>query len=120
MRQVTLLLRLEGFVALAAAVAAYTAVGGGWILFLLLILAPDLFMLGYLVDERRGATVYNLGHTYAVPLALIALGYLRGIPLPVELGLIWIAHIGLDRMLGFGLKLPTGFRDTHLTSAEGR
>ncbi len=91
------------------------AVGGGsWLMFALLLLAPDLSMLGYLAGPRFGAFSYNLAHTLIVPLALGAVAWLAGNPLGQQLALIWIAHIALDRALGYGLKLPASFRDTHL------
>jgi hypothetical protein len=71
-------------------------------------------MLGYLAGPRPGAVAYNLAHTYATPAVLAGVGWLIGTPLLLALALIWAAHIGFDRMLGYGLKLPTDFRDTHL------
>lgn len=109
-----LTLRLEGAAIGAAAILAYAAVQGSWTLFALLILAPDLFMLGYLAGPRLGALGYNLGHTYLVPLALAGLAWIGGSDTALQLGLIWAAHIGLDRAMGYGLKYGTGFKDTHL------
>ncbi|MDZ7778355.1 MAG: DUF4260 domain-containing protein [Gemmatimonadota bacterium] len=109
-----ILLRLEGVVVLGASVLAYASLGAPWLLFALLILAPDLSILGYLGGPRIGAVFYNLAHTYAAPALLAALALVRLQPDLVAAALIWTAHIGLDRALGFGLKLPTGFKDTHL------
>lgn len=107
-------LRVEGLAVFAAALVLYGIVDGGWFLFAVLFLAPDLSMLGYLVGPRRGALVYNLGHIYAAPAVLAGMGWLLAVSLLPALALIWVAHIGFDRMLGYGLKLPTDFRDTHL------
>lgn len=107
-------LRIEGVAAFAAALAAYFSLGGGWAFLLLLFLAPDLSMLGYLGGARVGALAYNLFHTYAVPLALLGVAWASEGEVLLRLALVWVAHIGFDRMLGYGLKLPTGFRDTHL------
>jgi hypothetical protein len=107
-------LRVEGMAIFIAAIAAYAWSGGNWILFAVLLLAPDLFMLGYLQGPRIGAFVYNLGHVYAAPIALGALGMVFGINEALPVALIWIAHIGMDRMLGYGLKRPSGFKHTHL------
>ena len=85
-----------------------------WPLFAVLFLAPDLAMLGYLMGARIGAAVYNVAHTYALALPLALLGFLAGRPAILAVALIWVAHIGFDRALGFGLKYPTGFGDTHL------
>jgi hypothetical protein len=108
------LLRAEGAAALAAAVWAYGQTGQGWWLFALLILVPDITMLGYLHGARLGATVYNLGHTYLAPLALLAVGWAAALPLVVGVALIWVAHIGMDRAVGYGLKYAHGFKATHL------
>lgn len=109
-----LLLHLEGAAVFACATAAYFLTdGGGW-LYALLLLAPDLSMLGYLVNARVGSVGYNLGHTYVGPLALLGAGLLLSEQWLPHLALIWLAHIGLDRMLGYGLKYPTHFKDTHL------
>jgi hypothetical protein len=113
------LLRVEGAVLLALSVLFYSLGGMSWALFLLLVLAPDLSMLGYLKGSRAGALFYNLGHASLIPAVLVAFGMLAGRPLYVSLGLIWFAHIGFDRMMGFGLKYPTRFRDTHLGRISG-
>lgn len=112
---VILLQRLEGAVALGAAIAAYAWLGQSWLLFAALLLVPDLAMLGYLRSVRAGTLSYNLVHTYAAP-ALLALAGLALGPWAFGLAAIWTAHIGMDRMLGYGLKLGTGFGDTHLGS----
>jgi len=104
--------RLEGVAALGLAVAAYAALGQSWLVFALLFLAPDLLMLGYLRSSRFGMLSYNLGHTYAASALLALLGLALG-PLAYGLAAIWAAHIGFDRMLGYGLKLGD-FKSTHL------
>ena len=110
----SLLLRLEGIVLAVAAVALYVHVDGSWLLIVLLALAPDLSMLGYLGGSRAGALAYDTAHTTALPLALGAVGVLADASLAVELALIWLTHIGVDRAIGYGLKYPSGFKDTHL------
>jgi hypothetical protein len=109
------LLRAEGGAALAASLAAYHALGYPWWLFLATLLAPDLAAVGYLRDPATGASVYNLAHTYLAPFILAAIGYELGPPILLALAAVWTAHIGLDRLLAFGLKYPTAFRDTHLS-----
>jgi Domain of unknown function (DUF4260) len=110
-----LLVRLEGLTALALAVWWYAAAGGGhWVLFAVLFFVPDLSMLGYRWGPRVGAATYNLVHTYAIAGILAAVGVASGYRLFVELALILTAHIGMDRLLGYGLKYPRGFNDTHL------
>lgn len=108
------LLRLEGVVVLGAAVAAYAQFGAGWGMFALLLLAPDLALLGYLAGPRAGAALYNAAHSYVGAVALLVLGVLAAMSWAVAGGLIWCAHIGLDRALGYGLKYGSDFGATHL------
>jgi hypothetical protein len=108
------LLRAEGLAVFAAALALYFHAGYGWLLLVVLALAPDLSMLGYLAGPRAGTAAYDVAHTSVLPVALAAAGVVTGADLAVQLGLIWVAHVGADRLLGYGLKYPTGFRDTHL------
>ncbi len=111
-------LRLEAATVLGAALWGYSRFDLGWPMFALLFLVPDLSMLGYLAGRRIGAASYNLAHSYATPviLAAAALGLhmpnLNTLALPALL--IWVAHIAIDRLLGFGLKYFTAFGDTHL------
>jgi hypothetical protein len=111
-----IILQLGAAGVLVAAVTAYAWNGRGWLMFALLFLVPDLSMLGYLGGRKLGAGVYNLGHTYILPAALAAFGLFRSQPLALDIALIWIAHIGFDRLLGFGLKYQTAFGHTHLSA----
>jgi hypothetical protein len=108
------LLHLEGGVVAASAIVLYFHLGYSWWVFLLLVLAPDLSMLGYLAGPVAGAVVYDLAHTLALPVALAAIGVLADADVAVQVGLVWIAHIGVDRAIGYGLKYRTGYKDTHL------
>ena len=110
----TVLLRLEAAGTLALAAGLYGTHGGSWALFALLLLAPDLSALGYLAGPAAGAAWYNAAHTYLVPAAMGAVGLGTGHAQLSLLALIWTAHIGLDRLLGYGLKYPDGFSRTHL------
>lgn len=106
--------RLEGGVLLVLSLLVYRKLGGPWLWYIVLILAPDLFMLGYLGGTRVGAALYNLGHIWLLPGILAAVGIIGGASFAVDVAVIWVGHIGGDRLLGYGLKLPTGFQDTHL------
>ena len=106
--------RLEGGALLVLSLLIYWKLAGPWLVYVVLILAPDLFMLGYVRGGRLGAGVYNLGHTWLLPGILAAVGIVGGASWAIDVALIWIGHIGVDRLLGYGLKLPTGFQDTHL------
>ncbi|KIN64387.1 Anthraniloyl-CoA monooxygenase [Sulfitobacter noctilucicola] len=107
-------LRLEGLIIAAAAIAFYWQMGGSWLIFALLILMPDVMMSGYLAGNRIGALVYNLGHSYIGPVAIGVLAFATNWTVGAHLSTIWLAHIGMDRALGYGLKYATGFDDTHL------
>jgi len=96
------LLRVEGGTILALSVFLYRQNHASWLLFTLLFLAPDLFMLGYLASVHVGAAIYNFAHTLLTPVVLLAIGILTGKPHLLPLVLIWTAHIGFDRLLGFG------------------
>jgi Domain of unknown function (DUF4260) len=109
-----LLLHTEGAVVAVAAIVFYFHLGYPWWLLVLLALAPDLAALGYLAGPRVGALAYDTAHTYALPVLLATAGWLAGAEWAIEIGLIWIVHIGVDRALGYGLKYPTGFKETHL------
>jgi hypothetical protein len=108
------LLRLEEAGLLTAAVLLYIHFHFSWLLFAVLFLAPDLFMLGYLANPRVGAALYNLGHFLLVPLCLFAVAYVAHWPLTMAVSIIWFSHIAFDRLLGYGLKYPAHFKDTHL------
>ncbi|WP_299433501.1 DUF4260 family protein [uncultured Meiothermus sp.] len=112
-----MLQRLEGLVLSVGGVWAWLALGGAWWLLLLLFLLPDLSLLGYLVGDKVGAAAYNLVHSYPLGAVLLAAGLMWQIPLLLLAGILLLAHIGGDRALGYGLKLPTGFQDTHLGRA---
>ena len=108
------LLRIEAVAFLLLSVFAYYQSRFSWVLFGVLFFAPDLSMMGYSFGPRRGAVSYNTAHNYALPIALGALGYFAGHETLVAIALIWAAHISADRFTGYGLKLASDFRDTHL------
>jgi Domain of unknown function (DUF4260) len=114
-----LILRLEGAALFLAAAFVFWRLGGSWLLFVALFLAPDLAFLAYLVSPRAGAVVYNVLHATLGPLALFALGFRLNAPIIESLAMIWLGHVGLDRALGYGLKYATAFNDTHLGRIGG-
>lgn len=116
---VRVLLRLENLALAAAAILAFRQAEGGWWLFAIVFLLPDVSMLAYLAGPVVGAVGYNLAHSYIAPALLAAVAWTAGEGLWLQIGLIWIAHIGIDRALGFGLKFPRAFIDTHLGRLRG-
>ncbi len=107
-------LRAEGLTLLAGAGTLYWRVGGDWKQFAILFLVPDLSFAGYLAGPRLGAAAYNTTHSTLLPLLLAAIGLALNTPLAIQIALIWLAHVGFDRALGYGLKYARGFGFTHL------
>lgn len=114
MTQTMLLQRLEGFAILLVSLVLYAATDRGWLLFALLLLIPDLSIAAYWFGNKPGQLVYNAVHNYVLPLLLALLGYQIDHTLLLAISLIWLAHIGMDRTLGYGLKEDAGFAYTHL------
>lgn len=111
---VRVVLRVEGLCILAVSLLAYAKWGDGWGTFALFFLAPDLSFVGYLAGPQVGAVSYNFAHSFVGALAVLAAGVLLSVPVAVAAGIIWVAHIGFDRALGYGLKYSAGFGFTHL------
>jgi hypothetical protein len=113
------LLRAEGLIALIVFCFIYQKLSPShWGLFLLLFLSPDVSLLGYLLPNRNAAAAfYNLAHSYVIPLALGLIAWKQGWLVAEQFSLIWLAHIGFDRSLGYGLKMPGAFNYTHIQSA---
>jgi hypothetical protein len=112
---VSLMLKLEALAVVAASLTAYSYLGASWWLFAALILAPDLSGLGYIGGSKVGAWVYDMAHTYVVPAILGVVGYLTHEPMVIAIAAIWFSHIGIDRVVGYGLKFAGNPRDTHLS-----
>ncbi len=108
------LLRLEGLTLFAGMTLLYAIWGGEWWIYAVLFLVPDLSFLGYLAGPRAGAIVYNAAHSYMAPMVLMTAGLGLASPLTLSIAMIWLAHIGIDRALGYGLKYSVGFGFTHL------
>jgi hypothetical protein len=111
---VQVFLRLEGFAVAVVSALFYAHTGASWWLFTALFLLPDLSMLGYLGGPKLGARIYNAIHSYVTPGTLVAMAMLLKSPGLLPYAFVWILHIGVDRMLGYGLKYPQGFGWTHL------
>jgi Domain of unknown function (DUF4260) len=111
---VKILLRLEGLTLFAGMTLLYAVWGGSWWIYAILFLAPDLSFLAYLANPKAGAIVYNATHSYMAPVAMMTSGFALASPLWLSVAMIWMAHIGIDRALGYGLKYSAGFSFTHL------
>jgi hypothetical protein len=107
-------LRLEGLAALVAGALIYARLGGDWLWFLPAMLAVDISAAGYLRGPRVGALTYNAAHNWATGLVVLGAGLVAGLPVVAMVGGVLVAHVGMDRAAGYGLKLRTSFGDTHL------
>jgi hypothetical protein len=112
-----LLLQIEGAAIFGSTIWAYSRCNQSWWTFAGLLLAPDLGMVGYLANTSAGAAIYNMVHTETPPILLLCTGVARDNKAVAGLALCWLAHIGMDRMLGFGLKYGS-FAHTHLGNAD--
>jgi hypothetical protein len=108
------LLRLEGLALFAGMTLLYGVWDGSWWIYAILFFVPDLSFLGYLAGPKFGAMLYNAAHSYLAPMTMMTSGFATGSPLVLSIAMIWLAHIGFDRMLGYGLKYAEGFGFTHL------
>ncbi|SDH47264.1 MULTISPECIES: DUF4260 domain-containing protein [Bradyrhizobium] len=108
------LLRLEGLALFTGMTLLYGVWDGSWWIYAILFLAPDLSFAAYLAGPKFGAMVYNAAHSYLAPMAMMTFGFAASSPLVLSIAMIWLAHIGFDRMLGYGLKYTAGFGFTHL------
>jgi hypothetical protein len=105
---------MEGLALLVVAVLWFASTGETWWWFAGLLLVPDISMAGYLVDPRVGAATYNTGHTLLIPALLGAWHWLDGPAFVAVVAAVWLAHIGMDRLFGYGLKHADDFGHTHL------
>jgi hypothetical protein len=106
--------RVDAIAVLVASLWAMAVTHGSWAWFFGVLLLPDLSMAGYLFGSRAGAVMYNTVHMYAWPLALLAIGLTSHASIATTTGLSWIAHIAVDQVVGYGLKLPAMFEHTVL------
>jgi hypothetical protein len=109
-------LQLEGGTLLVGSLIAFSTTHRSWWLVPLVLFIPDLLMAGYLGGTRIGAHAYNLAHSSPLPALMVGYGWWQNRQLFLALGLVWLGHIGMDRLLAFGLKYPDHFQHTHLSS----
>lgn len=108
------ILKLEELAMFVLGIFMFGLLGYSWWLFLVLILTPDIGMLGYLVNSKIGATVYNIFHHKGIAILLYFLGMYLSVPVVQLIGVIVFSHASMDRIFGYGLKYEQGFKYTHL------
>ena len=106
--------RVEGLALFSISTLIYFDSGFSWLIYVLLILVFDLFMLGYLVNNKIGAFAYNIGHSLVSPALVLVIYFVTDVNWLLALACLWISHIGIDRLFGYGLKTNEGFKHTHL------
>jgi len=109
-----ILLHLEGLAVFVVSIILFSYLNGNWILFLVLFLVPDLTFFAYLINKKIGSYTYNIMHTYFVPIILITISIIYDYNFGTRIAIIWFAHIGMDRSIGYGLKYPKEFKETHM------
>jgi len=105
---------LEGLIIFMSMIYIYYAYDYNWWIFILFLLTPDIAMFAYIINNRIGAIIYNLVHTYTISIPFLLFGIMMNNNLIIMVGIIWSAHIGIDRLFGYGLKYTTAFQHTHL------
>ena len=113
-----MILRIEAFFMLVLLIFCYWKLEYSWWIFAILFFVPDFSIAAYAISPRIGSYIYNLFHSTIFPIALVILSFIFEQFIILSLGLIWAAHIAFDRALGYGLKYPTAFQDTHLGTIE--
>lgn len=109
-------LRLDGGVLFVASIILFALTNQAWWVYPVLLFIPDVFMIGYVRNNAVGAFFYNAGHSYFLPSLTVLFGWHH--PAVLAVGLIWLGHVGFDRLMGYGLKHDSGFKSTHLGSLE--
>jgi hypothetical protein len=108
-------LRIEAIALLTASIWLFADQHVHWWLYPLLLLVPDVSMVGYLRDTKLGALTYNLGHSEVAPVVVLAAGVVAVSKALLVTAAIWFGHIGMDRAMGYGLKYSDSFKHTHLS-----
>ncbi|WP_312124874.1 DUF4260 domain-containing protein [Lysinibacillus boronitolerans] len=108
------IISIEYILAFVITVFFYGHLNFSWLYFIVFLLLPDITMVGYLINTKIGALFYNMGHSFVLPAMIMAIGLLTTTPILLMAALIWLAHIFLDRALGYGLKYEDAFKKTHL------
>src|SRR5699024_10309690 len=102
-----LILHGEGLIVLLMSLYLYWYFDFSWLIFIILLFLPDLSMIAYVKNDQIGAIIYNLFHTYILPVLLFIFSHYTNMHTWMMISIIWLAHIGMDRMIGYGLKYPS-------------
>lgn len=108
------IIKLEEVAMFGSCIYALSFLGVEWWWYLILVLGPDIGMVGYLLSNKAGAVCYNLLHHKGIAIALFAAGWLTQNVSIQQIGIVLFGHSSMDRFFGYGLKYPNGFKFTHL------
>jgi hypothetical protein len=105
---------VNGLALFVGSIVAYGIFSGDWLAFIILLLVPDVSMIGYMLNTTIGAWLYNIVHSYALAIVAMMIGYAIGVDAVISIGLILMAHVGMDQAVGYGYKYAEEeFSDTH-------
>lgn len=107
-------LKLEELLQFALGIYLFSTLSYTWWWFLVLILLPDIGMLGYLINTKTGALTYNVFHHKGLAILFFLAGIYFEIEVMQLIGIILFSHAALDRIFGYGLKYADNFKNTHL------
>lgn len=108
------IIKVEEIAMLGLGIYLFSLLDYEWWWFLVLLLTPDIGMLGYLFGNKTGAFFYNLFHHKGVAIVIYLIGIYLSVPLCQLAGVILFSHSAFDRIMGYGLKYDKGFKYTHL------
>lgn len=108
------LLKLEEAGIFLLTIYLFSTLDFAWWWFPALLLVPDIGMIGYLINPKIGAFIYNLFHHQLVATGVAFYGLAFENEYWILAGIILFAHISFDRMMGYGLKFNDSFHHTHL------
>lgn len=107
-------LKVEEFGMFLLSIFLFSQLDYSWWLYLALFFLPDIGMLGYLINTKIGADLYNLFHHKGIAILILIAGYTVDVPAMQLAGVVLFGHSSFDRMVGYGLKYPNDFKNTHL------
>ena len=114
------ILKLEELFMFVLGLYLFSLLDFQWWWFLILILLPDIGMVGYVLNNKAGALMYNIFHHKGLAIAIYLTGIYLSVPLLQLIGIIVFSHASMDRMIGYGLKFEKGFKYTHLGEIGGK
>ena len=114
------IIKLEEAAMFGICVFALYLLHAEWYWYLLILIGPDISMIGYFLGSHVGAGIYNIFHHKGFAIFIFFIGLYTDTPIWEIVGVVLFGHSSLDRMFGYGLKLNRGFKYTHLGVIGGK